>query len=171
MTSGHRIALIGAPGAGKTMVGRALADRLGVPFVDVDAAIETQQGRLIREIFADSGEAHFRVLERDATVAALTGPGVVAVGSGAVLTPEVAEELRAATVIWLKVSVPQASRRLGLNQAGVLVLGNLRATLIKQLTERTPVYQNLATISVDTDHVEVAAIVEQLVAELKEDDR
>ena len=59
----------------------------------------------------------------------------------------------------------------GLNQAGVLVLGNLRATLIKQLTERTPVYQNLATISVDTDHVEVAAIVEQLVAELKEDDR
>ena len=171
MTSGHRIALIGAPGAGKTMVGRALADRLGVPFVDVDAAIETQQGRLIREIFADSGEAHFRVLERDATVAALTGPGVVAVGSGAVLTPEVAEELRAATVIWLKVSVPQASRRLGLNQAGVLVLGNLRATLIKQLTERTPVYQNLATISVDTDHAEVAAIVEQVMAELKEDDR
>ena len=84
---------------------------------------------------------------------------------------EVADALRDVTVVWLQVSVAQASRRLGLNQAGVLVLGNLRATLIKQLAERTPVYQNLATISVDTDHVEVAAIVEQLVAELKEDDR
>lgn len=171
MTSGRSIALIGAPGAGKTTVGHALARRLGLPFVDVDAAIEAGQGRLIREIFADSGEAHFRALERDATVTALGGAGVVAVGSGAVLSSEVADALRAVTVIWLKVSVAQASRRLGLNQAGVLVLGNLRATLIKQLTERTPVYQNLATISVDTDHVEVAAIVEQLMAELKEDDR
>ncbi len=171
MTSGHRIAVIGAPGAGKTTVGHALAGRLGLPFLDVDAAIEAQQGQLIREIFADSGEAHFRALERDATVAALAEPGVVAVGSGAVLTAEVAEALRDVTVVWLQVSVAQASRRLGLNQAGVLVLGNLRATLIKQLTERTPVYQNLATISMDTDHAEVAAIVEQVMAELKEDDR
>ncbi|MFT4226388.1 shikimate kinase [Micropruina sp.] len=171
MTSGHRIAVIGAPGAGKTTVGHALAGRLGLPFLDVDAAIEAEQGQLIREIFADSGEAHFRALERDATVAALAEPGVVAVGSGAVLTSEVAEALRDVTVVWLQVSVAQASRRLGLNQAGVLVLGNLRATLIKQLTERTPVYQNLATISVDTDHAEVAAIVEQVMAELKEDDR
>ncbi len=171
MTSGHRIAVIGAPGAGKTTVGHALASRLGLPFVDVDATIETEQGQLIREIFADSGEAHFRALERDATVAALAEPGVVAVGGGAVLTSEVADALHEVTVVWLQVSVAQASRRLGLNQAGVLVLGNLRATLIKQLAERTPVYQNLATISVDTDHAEVAAIVEQVMAELKEDDR
>lgn len=171
MTSGRTIALIGAPGAGKTSVGHALAGRLGLPFVDVDAAIEAEQGRLIREIFADSGEVHFRMLERDATVAALEGPGVVAVGGGAVLTSEVATALRGATVVWLKVSVAQASRRLGLNQAGVLVLGNLRATLIQQLTERTPVYQNLATLSVDTDHADVGAIVEQLMAGLKENDR
>ncbi|MFT3969708.1 MAG: shikimate kinase [Micropruina sp.] len=144
---------------------------LGAPFVNVDAAIEAEQGRLIREIFADSGEAHFRALERAATVAALARPGVVAVGSGAVLTSEVADALREVTVVWLQVSVAQASRRLGLNQAGVAVLGNLRATLIKQLTERTPVYRKLATISVDTDHADASAIVEQLMAELEEDDR
>ncbi|MFT4216640.1 MAG: shikimate kinase [Micropruina sp.] len=171
MTQARTIALIGAPGAGKSTVGQHLAARLGLPFIDVDAAIEAAQGRLIREIFADSGEAHFRALERDATVAALADPGVVALGSGAVLAAEVGEALRGAAVVWLQVSVAQASRRLGLNQAGVLVLGNLRATLIKQLAERTPVYQNLATISVDTDHAGASAIVERIVTELKEDDR
>ncbi|MFT4296896.1 MAG: shikimate kinase [Micropruina sp.] len=171
MSPARTIALIGAPGAGKSTVGRALADRLGLPFVDVDACIEAEQGRLLREIFADFGETRFRALERDASASALAEPGVVAVGSGAVLTADVAAALRDVTVIWLQVSVAQASRRLGLNQAGVLVLGNLRATLIRQLTERTPVYQNLATISVDTDHADVPAIVERIVAELKEDDR
>ena len=167
MSPSATIALIGAPGAGKSTVGHVLAERLVLPFVDVDAAIEAAEGKPVPEIFADSGEAHFRALERTATLAALRQPAVVAVGGGAVLIPEVAEALRTVTAVWLEVSVAQASRRLGLNRAGGLVLGNLRATLIKLLAERTPVYQNLATITVATDRVGVQAIVEEIVTELK----
>ena len=166
MTPGT-IALIGAPGAGKTSVGRQLARRLELPFVDVDARIEAEQDKLVREIFADSGEAHFRELERAATLAALAEPGVVSLGGGAVMTPAIADALADQVVVWLKVSVTQASRRVGLNQARPLLLGNMRATLIKLLAERTPVYQNLATITVDTDQVGVRGIVDRVVTELE----
>lgn len=105
------IALIGAPGAGKSTVGHVLAERLVLPSADVDAAIEAAEGKPVPEIFADSGEAHFRALERTATLAALQQPAVVAVGGGggAVLIPEVAEALRTVTAVWLEVSVAQAS--------------------------------------------------------------
>ena len=62
------VVLVGAPGAGKSTVGKRLARRLGVGFVDVDAAIEREAGKLIAEIFADEGEAHFRQLEERATI-------------------------------------------------------------------------------------------------------
>lgn len=169
--TGATIALIGAPGAGKTSVGRQLAARLELPFVDVDARIEAEQGKLVREIFADSGEAHFRELERVATLAALREPGVVSLGGGAVMTPGIAEAVAGVFTVWLQVSVTQASRRVGLNQARPLLLGNLRATLIKLLAERTPVYENLATITVDTDRSGVRGVVEQIVAQWEGVDR
>lgn len=171
MTQPTTIALIGAPGAGKSTVGRQLADRLQLPFVDVDTRIEAHTGKLVREIFADDGETRFRALERDASIAALAEPGVVSLGGGAVMTAEVADALRPVTVVWLEVSVTQASRRVGLNQARPLLLGNLRGTLIKLLAERTPVYQNLATITVHTDSTPVRVIVDQIISELKEGDR
>ena len=68
------IVLVGAPGAGKSTVGKRLARRLGVGFVDVDAAIEREAGKPIAEIFADEGEAHFRRLEERATIE-LVGEG------------------------------------------------------------------------------------------------
>lgn len=162
------IALIGAPGAGKSSVGKLLAEHLELRFTDVDAEVEADTGKLIREIFADDGEARFRELERDASIAALNGGGVVSLGGGAVMTPAVADALTDVTVVWLAVSVTQASRRVGLNQARPLLLGNLRGTLIKLLAERTPVYQRLATITVDTDNSPVTAVVEQIVAALEE---
>ena len=87
-------------------------------------------------------------------------------GYGRVTTGQVFRELG----IMPSVSVTQASRRVGLNQARPLLLGNMRATLIKLLAERTPVYQNLATITVDTDRTGVRAIVDQIISELKEVD-
>lgn len=168
MSAAPTIALIGAPGAGKSTVGRQLAARMGMAFVDVDGRIEAETGKLIREIFADDGEARFRELEHAASVAALAEPGVVSLGGGAVMNPQIADALRGVTVVWLAVSVAQASRRVGLNQARPLLLGNLRATLIKLLAERTPVYQNLATITVDTDRTPVGDIVDHIVSELKD---
>lgn len=165
------IALIGAPGAGKTTVGRRVASLLELPFVDVDALIEARFEAPLREVFAEQGESRFRTVERTASLEALTRPGVVALGGGAVLDADVAAALEPWRVVWLQVSAAQSSRRLGLNQAGGLVLGNIRSRLIQQLAERTAVYQRLATITVDTDHTGIAAVVEYITRELREEDR
>ena len=83
------LVLVGAPGAGKTTVGLALADRVGVAFADVDAVIVDRVGKPIAEIFADDGEPAFRALEEQVTAELLApgGPGVLALGGGAVLSP------------------------------------------------------------------------------------
>ena len=65
--------LVGPPGAGKTTVGRLLADRLGVPFRDTDADVEATAGKTISDLFVQDGEEHFRALERAAVAATLLG--------------------------------------------------------------------------------------------------
>lgn len=147
----NTLVLIGAPGSGKTSAGRALAQKLGVPFVDVDEQIVREQGKTISEIFADEGEQGFRDLEREATVRALSGPGVVSLGGGAVMTPAIQDALQAHTVIWLKVSVKKAARRVGLNTGRPLLAGDVRARLEELLAVRLPVYAALATVAVDTE--------------------
>lgn len=160
------VAIIGAPGAGKTTVGHLLANRLGVPCVDVDALIEQEQGKPVGDIFADDGEAHFRKLELDTTLAALAEPGVISLGGGAVMTPAIREALNDHEVVWLKVSVTESTRRIGLTQARPLLLGNVRARLIQLLSERTPVYEAVATVSVDTDRKTPAQVVDEIIDQL-----
>ena len=159
------VVLVGAPGAGKSTVGKRLARRLGVGFVDVDAAIEREAGKLIAEIFADEGEAHFRQLEERATIGHVGAGGVVALGGGAVMNPAIREALVGHDVIWLKVSIGQASRRVGLNTVRPLLLGNTRSRLVELLRERTPIYESLATQIVDTDGRGSSEVADQLVAE------
>jgi shikimate kinase len=159
------IVLVGAPGAGKSTVGKRLARRLGVGFVDVDAAIEREAGKLIAEIFADEGEAHFRQLEERATIDLVGAGGVVALGGGAVMNPAIREALVGHDVIWLKVSIGQASRRVGLNTARPLLMGNMRARLIELLRERTPVYEAVSTQVVETDGRGSSEVADQLAAE------
>lgn len=161
--SPRMIAIVGAPGAGKSTVGRLLAERLEVAFTDVDASIEEQTGRTIREIFADQGEPAFRALEEQATRDALAGTGVVALGGGAVLSPAVREQLAGVTVVWLEVTAAKAINRAGLDQARPLLMGNVRGTLIKLLAERTPLYQQVATHTVTNDGDDPAVVVDQIV--------
>lgn len=156
------IALIGAPGAGKSTVGKRLARKLGLSFVDVDQRIEEVVGKRIAEIFADEGEAHFRALEQEATLELLDSHDVVALGGGAVMNPVVRDALAGHEVIWLKVSIGQASRRVGLNTARPLLLGNMRAQLIELLRARTPVYEALATQVVETDGRGSAEVADEL---------
>lgn len=146
------IVLVGAPGAGKSSVGRLLAVKLDSTFVDVDNRIEQVMGKPIAEIFADEGEAHFREIEESATLELIQGDGVVSLGGGAVMNPRIRTALKGHDVIWLEVSISQATRRVGMNTVRPLLLGNVRGKLIELLRERTPWYEEVATTRVKTDN-------------------
>lgn len=156
------IVLVGAPGAGKSSAGKRLARRLGMGFVDVDQRIEEIVGKPIAEIFADEGEAHFRELEESATLDLIVDEEVVALGGGAVMNPRIREALVGHDVIWLKVSIGQATRRVGMNTARPLLLGNVRGRLIELLRERTPYYEAVATTVIDTDGRGSSVIADEL---------
>lgn len=158
------IVLVGAPGAGKTTVGTELAARLGEPFVDVDERIEQVVGKPITEIFTDEGEEHFRAMEEAASLELLDEGGVLALGGGAVLNPRIRAALAGHDVIWLEVSAAVAARRVGLNTARPLLLGNIRGRLIEQLRQRIPFYQEVAGTRIDTDQREPDDLVAELAA-------
>ena len=150
--SGPRVVLVGAMGAGKTTVGRLLAEAWGVTARDTDADIEAAEGRTIADIFVDSGEAHFRALEREAVVDALAGhDGVLALGGGAVLDPATREDLEGHPVVFLRVGLGDAVKRVGLGSGRPLLLGNVRSRIKTLLDERTVIYESVATLTVDTD--------------------
>ena len=149
---GPRLVLIGPMGAGKTTVGRLLAERWGVGFRDTDDDVEQAAGQSVSDIFVESGEAHFRALERAAVSRALADhPGVLALGGGAVLAEETRAALAGQPVVFLRVGLSDAAARVGLGASRPLLLGNVRGTMKALLDDRAPVYEALATATVDTD--------------------
>lgn len=144
--------LVGAPGAGKSTVGQALATALGRPFDDTDTIIEKRAGKPIPEIFVDDGEAHFRALEREAVAYALEHhDGVLALGGGAILAAETRRALAGHPVVHLTVGLGEALRRVGLQGGRPLLAVNPRATLKFLLEQRLPLYAEVATFTVATD--------------------
>ena len=147
-----RAVLIGPMGAGKTTVAGILAELWGVAARDTDRDVEAAEGRSISDIFVDSGEAEFRRLERAAVAEALGAhDGVLALGGGAVLDPGTRELLAGHEVVFLRVGLSDAVKRVGLGSARPLLLGNVRGQIKALLDERTPVYESVATVVVDTD--------------------
>lgn len=141
--------LVGFMGAGKTTVGRIVAERLGKPFVDSDVLIEQRTGRSVRDIFAHEGEAYFRELEH-ATVAGLVrGPeAVIALGGGAVEDGRTRAVLRNARVVYLRVSYEESMARVQGDQYRPL----LRQPDLDQVYKRRlSVYEDLSALIIDTD--------------------
>ena len=163
MSPRPRVVLVGTMGAGKSTVGRLLAQKWGVEFRDTDHDVEAAEGRSVSDIFVDSGEAEFRALERAAVAVALTEhEGVLALGGGAVLDETTRDRLAGHRVVFLRVGLSDAVKRVGLGVSRPLLLGNVRGRIKQLIDERTPVYESVATYVVDTDGLSVREVVEQV---------
>ena len=166
---GPLVILTGPPAAGKSEVGRQLSERLQASFVDTDDEIEAAAGKRVGDIFVDDGEDAFRDLERAAAERALHAAGaVVALGSGAVLDPAVQELLAGQPVAYLSADFGPIARRLGLDKPRVVIPGNPRGRLRTLLEERRPVYERLATFTVDAGELAPEEVADEIEAWLSE---
>ena len=159
------IVLVGVSGSGKSTVGAILAEQLGVAFFDADAVIVDRVGKPVADIFTDDGEAVFRTLEEQVTAELLDRPGVLALGGGAVLSPRTRNSLHGRRVVWLRVGLAGAVKRIGLDTARPLLLGNVRGRLLAMLNERAPLYEEVARQIIDTDDRTPAEVAAQIVAD------
>lgn len=162
------LVLIGSPGAGKSSVGRRVAESLGVPFTDTDALIESTAGMSVADIFVTEGEDEFRRREEIAVAEALAqSAGVLSLGGGAVMREQTRARLAGHRVVWLRVSLSDAAQRVGLNTARPLLLGNVRGTLAAMLEQRNPVYEDVATDIVDTSGRSLREVTEAVLAAVR----
>jgi shikimate kinase len=169
MLDAGNIFLVGPMGSGKSAVGRLLALRLGLEFVDSDAEIESRTGVDIPYIFEREGEAGFRQREREALDELTQREGVlVATGGGAILDAETRGHLRArGCVVYLRTSVGQqlARTRRG-DRRPLLNNADPRGTLERLMQQRAPLYEETADLTVNTDGRRVAAVVEEIATRL-----
>ncbi len=146
-----KVYLVGFMASGKSTVGAALAARLGLPLHDTDAAIEAAAGRSISDIFIEDGEPTFRELERAEVARAVEQEdGVLALGGGAPVDPLTEQVLAGQVVVFLDVGIADASKRVGFDQSRPLLAVNPRASWVRLMNERRPVYERVATHRVDT---------------------
>lgn len=164
------IVLVGMMGAGKTCIGRRLAERLGIPFADADDEIEAAAGCKIEDIFSIYGEPAFRDVERRVIARLLDGPAMVlATGGGAFMSPETRGKIRkTSTSIWLRAELDLLLSRVARRtDRPLLKNGNKRETLKKLMLERDPVYRE-ADLAVDTGKESPEATVDKVLSALED---
>ncbi|SOB86806.1 shikimate kinase [Sphingomonas guangdongensis] len=155
------IVLVGLMGAGKSTVGRRLAQRLGLAFVDADTEIETAAGMTVAEIFERFGEAHFRDGERRVIARLIDGtPKVIATGGGAFINDETrALILREATAIWLDADPAVLAERVRRRDTRPLLRGRDPHQVLRDLAHtRNPIYAQ-APIRIPSVHAPHEATV------------
>jgi shikimate kinase len=170
MNSASNLILVGPMGAGKSSIGRRIADRLGMRFVDADSEIEARTGASISLIFELEGEAGFRQRERDVigTLCAQRDQ-VIATGGGAVLDPDNRARLAAAGfVVYLQTGVERQLARLRRDrQRPLLRAPDRRERLLALGAQRDPLYREIADLVFESDHASVGSAVDTLLGQLE----
>ena len=163
------IVLVGFMAAGKSKIGRILADRLKLPFVDTDSEIERSCGIPIAQLFRERGEAEFRRLERELILALLSRPPqVIAIGGGAFANDETRDVLnRQALTVWLDAPFELILKRLTHSTDRPLAAGKSSSELRALFDERLRYYAK-AQIRIDTSDADPARILAQLIGKLRE---
>lgn len=156
------IVLTGLPGAGKTKVGRLLAEQLGVEHVDTDQLVEEHAGMTVAEIFSTRGEKAFRELEVQAVERAVGMSAVVSLGGGAITSPKVRSLLRDSSVVYIDVDHEELVRRTAHRDHRPLLREDPEATLARLRAEREPWYREVATVTVHSDAQPVSQVVEKI---------
>jgi shikimate kinase len=158
-TSGPHLVVIGAPGAGKTRVGKRVARLLKVPFIDTDRRIVAAHGP-IATIFAERGEAWFRQVERAEVAKALAEDAVVSLGGGAVLDPATQAQLAIHRVAMLTVSAEAVEKRIAGAKRPLLKDGiDAWLTLVES---RREIYERLASRTWDTSDLPIDTIAAEI---------
>lgn len=162
------LVLVGLMGCGKSSIGKRLAARLSLPFIDADEEIERVAQKSITEIFADHGEEFFR--DREAKVIARllgSGPQVLATGGGAFITAETRQKIREAGVsIWLHAELPVLMRRVGKRDTRPLLKsGDPEQVMRNLMAARYPIYAE-ADITIESRDIPHDSIVAEIIAAL-----
>jgi shikimate kinase len=163
------IVLVGMMGAGKSSVGRRLAARLGIPFVDADIEIEKAAGMTITEIFAAHGEPYFRAGETRVIARLLEGaPQVLATGGGAFMNADTRATIRVKGIsVWLRATLEVLSRRIKRrSDRPLLTNADPVDTLRRLMDERYPIYAE-ADLTVESRDVPHEAIVDEIIEGLR----
>lgn len=163
--AGRSIVMIGLMGCGKSAIGKRLAAKLAIPFVDADEEIERVAGMTISDIFTKYGEAHFRDRETKVITRLLTeGPQVLATGGGAFMSAETRAAVREHGIsIWLRAELPVLMRRVAKrNTRPLLRTDDPEAVMRRLMSERYPVYAE-ADLVVESRDVAHEVIVDEIV--------
>ncbi|HEY7749354.1 MAG TPA: shikimate kinase [Aestuariivirgaceae bacterium] len=166
--NGRSIVLVGLMGAGKSTIGRRLAQKLGLAFVDADAEIERAAGKSVPDIFRDHGEDYFREGERRVIARLLeSGSQVLATGGGAYMNKGTRENIeRMGIAVWLKADISLLMKRVRRRDNRPLLKSEDPEEVMRQLmAERYPVY-GLADITVESRDVPHNSIVSDVIRAL-----
>lgn len=169
MTQKHKnIFLVGFMGAGKSTVGKIVAEKLGFGFCDADKHIEEKAGTTITQIFAEQGEEYFRDLESESTEALASGDNqVIATGGGVVQRDRNWDAMKAGGItIYLRATVESVWDRIkGDNTRPLLQVENPVDTARELLNKRTPMYEK-ADLIIDTDNLSPEEVADQVLSKL-----
>ena len=158
------LVLTGMMGVGKSTIGRLLAKRLKVKFIDVDKVIEKKEQKSIKKIFEDDGEKYFRKLEEKITFKTLKNKeAVIALGGGAFINSEIREKiLKSCKSVWLKVDLNKLINRYKRNNRRPLIDKKKLDTDVKKIYQSRKKIYSLANFRINCDNMSKAQIVEKI---------